>query len=72
MSHIPPPTPQQRAEMRAQRLKALVWIGAIPFLLFALMALGYSDLAPASVRKLVIEIDALFGSPVWSILDPRR
>jgi hypothetical protein len=72
MPHIPPPTPQQRAEMRTQRLKALVWIGAIPFLLFALMALGYSDLAPASVRKVVIEIDALFGSPVWSILDPRK
>jgi hypothetical protein len=58
--------------MRNQRLKALVWIGAIPFLLFALMAIGYSDLAPPAVRKVVIEIDALFGSPVWSIIDPRK
>ena len=72
MSHIPPPTPKQRAEMRTQRIKALFWICAIPFILIALMAIGYRDLAPAPVRKLVIEIDALFGSPVWSILDPRR
>lgn len=72
MTYVPPPTPQQRAEMRAQRIKALIWIGAIPLLLFVLMVIGYSDLAPAPVRKVVIEIDALFGSPVWSILDPRR
>jgi hypothetical protein len=58
--------------MRNQRIKALIWIGAIPLLLFVLMVIGHSDLAPAPVRKLVIEIDALFGSPVWSILDPRR
>jgi hypothetical protein len=70
--YLPPPTPQQKAEIRAQRIKALIWIGAIPFALFAVMAIGYSDLAPAWLRKAVIEIDALFGSPVWSILDPRR
>jgi hypothetical protein len=72
MSYVPPPTPQQRAEMRRQRIKALIWIGAIPLLLFVLMVFGYSDLAPDFMRKATIELDAMFGSPVWSILDPRH
>jgi hypothetical protein len=70
--YVPPPTPQQVAEIRAWRIKAAIWIAAIPFALFALMAIGYSDLVPTWVRRAVIEIDALFGSPVWSLLDPRK
>lgn len=69
---LPPPTPKEAAAIRAQRIKAMIWITAIPFIVFALMAVGYSDLAPDWVRRVVIEIDAMFGSPVWSILDPRR
>jgi hypothetical protein len=70
-NYLPPPTPEQAARIRAQRIKAAVWIAAIPFIVFALMAIGYSDAAPAWVRRAVIEIDAMVGSPVWSILDPR-
>jgi hypothetical protein len=69
--YVPPPTPKQAAEIRATRIKAAIWIAAIPLLLFVLMAFGYSDAAPAWMRRAVIEIDAMFGSPVWSILDPR-
>jgi hypothetical protein len=36
------------------------------------MAVGYSDAAPAWLRRATIEIDAMFGSPVWSLLDPRK
>ena len=43
----------------------------IPPILFVLMAFGYSDQAPTFFRKATIAFDALFGSPVWSILDPR-
>jgi len=69
--HIPPPTPKQAAEMRARRIKAAIWIAAAPFIVFALMAVGYSDLAPDWIRRATIELDATFGSPVWWLLDPR-
>ena len=70
--YVPPPTPKQAAAIRAWRIKAAIWIGAIPFIVFVLMAIGYSDLVPTSVRRAVIELDALFGSPVWWLLDPRK
>jgi hypothetical protein len=69
--YVPPPTPKQIADARAWRIKAIIWILAIPFIVFSLMAIGYSDLAPNWVRQAVIQIDGLFGSPVWSLLDPR-
>ena len=71
-TYVPPPTPKQAAEMRARRNSALLWLAAIPPIIFLLMAFGYSDYAPAPVRQLTIQIDGAFGSPVWSILDPRR
>ena len=70
--YTPPPDPKQIAESQRRMIKATLWIIAIPPLVFGLMAFGYSDLAPAPVRSLTIQIDALFGSPVWSILDPRK
>jgi hypothetical protein len=71
-NYVPPPTPKQAAEIRAWRIKALIWVVAIPFAVFGLMAVGYSDLAPTWFRRAVIQIDAIFGSPVWSLLDPRN
>jgi hypothetical protein len=48
---------------------ALLWILAVPPLVFAIMVFGYSDQAPASLGSLTIWLDALFGSPVWSMLN---
>jgi hypothetical protein len=70
-NYVPPPTPKQTAEMRAWRIKAIIWIVAIPFAVFTLMAIGYSDVAPGWLRRATIEVDSFFGSPVWSLLDPR-
>jgi hypothetical protein len=70
--YVPPPTPKQAAEIRAWRIKAIIWIAAIPFAVFGLMAVGYSDLAPTWLRRATIEVDGMFGSPVWSLLDPRN
>jgi hypothetical protein len=70
--YTPPPTPKEIAENQRRMIKVLIWTIAIPPLVFALMAFGYSDLAPAPVRNLTIQVDGLFGSPVWSTLDPRK
>jgi hypothetical protein len=72
MTYVPPPTPKQKAEMRRSTISALIWLAALPPLLFVLMVIGYSDLVPAPVRQLTIQIDAAFGSPVWSLIDPRK
>ena len=69
--YTPPPDPKQVADSQRRIIMALIWIIAIPPLLFVIMAYGYSDAAPAFLRKATIEFDALLGSPVWSILDPR-
>ena len=58
------------AERQRRVIIALLWLIANPPLVFALMAFGYSDQAPASLRSLTIWLDALFGSPVWSVLNP--
>jgi hypothetical protein len=68
--YVPPPTPKQAAEIRAQRISVLLWLVAVPPLVLALMIFGYSDQAPAFLRSLTIELDSLFGSPVWSFLNP--
>jgi hypothetical protein len=70
--YVPPPTPKEIADLRRRQIRAAIWIGAIPLLIFVAMAYGYSDAAPAWMRRAVIEIDGYFGSPVWSILDPRK
>lgn len=69
--YTPPPNPKQVAETQTRLIKATLWIVATPLLVFVLMAYGYSDAAPAFLRSFTIQLDALFGSPVWSILDPR-
>ncbi len=69
-----PVTPKEaaanRARLRARAIAALYWIAAILPILLALMVYGYSDQAPAWLRAIAIEIDGLFGSPVWSLVGP--
>ena len=68
-----PLTPRQAAENRARltaRLRrSLFWIAVILPLLFALMAYGYSDQAPASLRSITIMLDGLFGYPLGTFLN---
>ncbi len=71
MSHYPPPNyrnPKQTAEHRAYMLRVILWLAAIPPLLFVLMVFGYSDQAPAALREFTVQLDAALGRPVWSIL----
>ena len=75
-SYLPPriPNPKRDAELRARMISgaitALFWIAIAVPIVFALMAYGYSDQAPAALRSLTITLDALFGSPVWALLKP--
>jgi hypothetical protein len=68
--YMPPhmPTPQERAERRARMVKFLVGTAVALPLLFAVMAYGYSDQAPAGLRDLTMKVDGAFGAPVWEIL----
>jgi hypothetical protein len=73
MSHYPPPSyrnPKQAAEHRAYMIRVILWLVAIPPLLFLLMAFGYSDQAPAALRDFTAQLDAALGRPVWSIIGP--
>ena len=73
MSHyLPPKTPQQAKEHRANVISGILWLLAIPPVLFAIMAFGYSDQAPAFLRSVTVQLDALFGQPVWSLIGPGK
>jgi hypothetical protein len=64
----PPKRTQGREGQRSWLLAGLVWIAILLPLLFALMAYGYSDQAPAALRDATIGLDKAVGSPVWTIL----
>ena len=73
MASYPPPnprTPQQAAEHRAYMIRTVLWLAAIPPALFALMVFGYSDQAPTFLREATVQLDTMFGQPVWSIIGP--
>jgi hypothetical protein len=73
MSQYPNPNyrnPKQAAEHRAYMTRTILWLAAIPPLVFLLMVFGYSDQAPAALRDLTAQLDAAFGRPVWSIIAP--
>jgi hypothetical protein len=75
MSHLSPPpyrSPKQAAEHRAYMVRTILWLAAVPPLLFALMIYGYSDQAPAALRDFTASLDAMFGSPVWNFLNPAK
>ena len=60
--------PEQAAEERARRRALLFRIALALPLIFALLAFGYSDQAPAALRELTISLDRTFGYPVlWLI-----
>lgn len=73
MTPLRPPnyrTPKQAAEDRATMLRTVLWLAAIPPLLFIVMVYGYSDQAPAFLREITTQLDTMFGRPVWSIIAP--
>jgi hypothetical protein len=73
MSHYPPPhyrNPKQAAEHRAYLIRTVLWLAAIPPLLFLLMVFGYSDQAPTVLRDFTAQLDAMLGRPVWSLIGP--
>ena len=51
-------------------IRVILWLAAIPPLLFLVMAFGYSDQAPAFLREATVQLDAALGRPVWSIIGP--
>jgi hypothetical protein len=73
MSQYQPPTyrnPKQAAEHRAYMIRVILWLAAIPPLLFLLMVFGYSDQAPVFLRDFTVQLDGAFGQPVWSLIGP--
>lgn len=73
MSQYPPPNyrnPKQAAEHRAYMIRVILWLAAIPPLLFLLMVYGYSDQAPAFLRDFTMQLDGALGQPVWSLIGP--
>ena len=67
--YVPPYiSPKQRAENRARWIRIGYWTAVTIPAAIALMMFGYSDQAPAWLRGLTINLDALFGFPVlWLI-----
>jgi hypothetical protein len=72
MTHLPPKTPQQAKAQRAEFISGLLWLLAIPPVLFAIMAFGYSDQAPVFLRDITVQLDTMFGQPVWSLIGPGK
>ena len=70
MTYLPPKTPQQAKAHRANVISGILWLLAIPPLLFAIMVFGYSDQAPLFLRNVTVQLDTLFGMPVWSLIGP--
>lgn len=68
--YSPPPyrNPKQAAEQRASMIRTVLWLAAVPPVLFALMIFGYSDQAPSALRSFTATFDAAMGSPVGQFL----
>jgi hypothetical protein len=62
---------EQAKAHRANIISGVLWLLAIPPVLFAIMAFGYSDEAPAFLRSLTLQLDGIFGQPVWSLIGPK-
>jgi hypothetical protein len=71
-NYLPPKVhnAKEAAARRARIVSTLIWLAAVPPLIFGLMVFGYSDQAPAFLRSATIMLDAAFGSPVWTLLKP--
>ena len=60
--------PGEAARAKARRRAIVYWIAVVIPVLFALMALGYSDQAPEFLRRLTITIDGALGLPVLKLI----
>lgn len=75
--YLPPriPNPKQDAARRARLISmaitVLFWIAVALPIVFMLMAYGYSDQAPAALRRLTVALDGSFGAPVWALIGPK-
>jgi hypothetical protein len=75
MSQYPTPqyrSPKQIAAQRAYMIRTIIWLALIPPVIFLVMVFGYSDQAPQFLRDFTVQLDGLFGRPVWSILAPSK
>jgi hypothetical protein len=78
-SYIPPKIPLSPKQAAARRARIIARVKTAAFgvvivlpILFALMAYGYSDQAPAALRSFTITLDSAIGSPVWRLIGPAR
>ena len=60
--------PKQAAENRARLRTRLFWIAVGLPVVFAFLAFGYSDQAPAGLRSVIISVDRLLGYPLAALL----
>ena len=61
-------SPKEAAESRARLRARLYWTAVAIPLLFALLAFGYSDQAPAFLRSAIISLDRSIGYPIAGLL----
>ena len=61
-------SPKQAAEDRARLKTRLIWCAASIPIVFALLAFGYSDQAPASLRSAIVSLDRALGYPIIGLL----
>ena len=66
--YVPKYTPKQAAENRARLKARLYWIAVTIPVIFALLAFGYSDQAPALLRELTIGLDRMLGYPILALI----
>jgi len=67
--HVPKyVSPKQAAESRARLRARLYWTAVAIPLLFAVLAFGYSDQAPAFLRSAIISLDRSIGYPIAGLL----
>ncbi len=67
--HVPKyVSPKEAAESRARMRARLYWTAVAIPLLFALLAFGYSDQAPAFLRSAIISLDRSLGYPIAGLL----
>jgi hypothetical protein len=61
-------SPEKAAQARARLRSRLFWIAVSVPLALALLVFGYSDQAPAFLRTVTVNLDALFGSPILHLI----
>ncbi len=61
-------SPKEKAENRARWRRFFYWMAVALPVLVTLMLFGYSDQAPAWLRSLASQLDAVFGFPVLRLI----